>query len=465
MSEPGATLATHSPALRRTPPTWAIAFLVGVVLGAGLVVAHRAARRPAWRAAQAEYNRLLVARGLDPVPVGIRALSPGQGRGEERCVTCHLAAILPEAFSAAPFGRHPDSGCAAAIGELGCIACHGGEPLAIDSVREAHGRDGSSRRPLRRGGAVEAGCAGCHVSRDGSGRVYRADVTPAVAAGQELFISAGCPACHRIEGELSFDQRGPDLTAVAVRRRPDELRARLLRPQAPPADRRSPMPPVDLGARELDQLVVFLLAQTGAAAGQRGEAWRGRDPGPASLVARLGAPLPSRPNAGAGALWSRRVGCAGCHRAGEDRRGVPDLRFVGLTRDRAHLEAMVSAPASTVPGTAMPALAEPEVVVASIVEYLALQRTPLPSTPAQVFDEICARCHGDRRDPAVVVLAAAPPGLGQACAVDRDAFVETVRGGRPRTAMAPWGMLFSARFVGDLYERRAGRCTPPRGGR
>jgi mono/diheme cytochrome c family protein len=465
MSERGPTSAAVLAALRRGARTWLVAFLAGAALGGAVAGAAGALGRSEWALVQADYNRRLAGRGVAPVPVGVRSLTPGLRGGEERCVTCHLGMVLPETFppdGSHPFGPHPDSSCALSVRELGCTVCHGGEPLAIATTREAHGLAGGSRRPLRRGLAVQAGCAGCHVSLERWGVVYRPDVTPAVAAGQELYVGGACPACHRIEGMHAFDQRGPDLTRVGLRRRGDELRARLRRPQAPPADPRSPMPPSRLSPADLERLVVFLIAQTGDRAGTG--TWRGRDPGVASLVDRLGAPLPSRPNAGAGGLWTRRLGCTGCHRAAEDLRGVPDLRFVGLTRDRRYLESMVRDPASAVPGTAMPGLGAPESVAASIVEYLVLQRYPLPSSPEDVFEEICTRCHGDRRDPGAVVLASRPPGLGEGCPVTSETFVEVVNAGRPRTAMAPWGKLFSARFVEDLRERRAGRC-PGDGGR
>jgi len=209
------------------------------------------------------------------------------------------------------------------------------------------------------------------------------------------------------------------------------------------------MPPVALPASELDQLLAFLAAQV---APPRGPA----APRPALLDHFAAEPL--EPGPAAGAAWARRLGCVGCHRLGESDPGVPDLRHVAWIATDEELRASLLEPQRRFPGSAMPPLHVPPDVEASLLEYLALLRAPLPSSPAAVFREVCARCHGRQRDPKSVVLARRPPLLeAGAISLPRDRFVRAVLEGRKGTAMRAWGRVFTPAFAEALYQelRRA----------
>jgi mono/diheme cytochrome c family protein len=272
-----------------------------------------------------------------------------------------------------------------------------------------------------------------------------------VAAGLDVFLREGCPACHRIAGVHASAEHGPALTAIARRRSREELRDRLLRPQA--ASPRTPMPPVIVPGEELVRLVRFLEAQTGAGERLPGRELAPTTPGRPRLADHFPAEHPRAPNATAGALFVRRLGCRGCHALGEREAGVPDLSYVGWYRTAKDVREALRDPARRFPGTFMPRPDMPEAVIESLVSYLAARRAPLPSTPAQVYAQACRRCHGrpGARDPKAVVLMGKPPILDPGLArVPRARFLEVVRDGRAGTAMPAWGRVLSPRFIEEL---------------
>jgi len=304
---------------------------------------------------------------------------------------------------------------------------------------------------------IQAGCAGCHVERHGGVLTYDADVVPDVAAGRDLFIAQGCIACHRVAGLYASAERGPELTAVGARRPWGSLKAYLRDPQA--GRPVSPMPPVSLVPGDFDRLVTFLTSLAGPA-GEKGTSRKGAllsGVAQVRLVDLFPAGYPSTQSLATGAFWARKLGCAGCHRLGEKDTGVPDLRYTGWVRSRSYVDRILKQPRSEVTGTNMARVDMPDAVVESLVEYLAGEKAPLPSSPGDVYEGVCGRCHGGKRDPKVVVLSKKPPDLGGGRpAIGKDKFVATVTEGREGTAMPPWGRVMSKAFIDLIYVYMAG---------
>ncbi|MBI5535367.1 MAG: c-type cytochrome [Deltaproteobacteria bacterium] len=435
---------------------YAIALLLGLLL---VLIGSWAKRRllPSdWEKCQRAYNALRREAGMPPVDIGVRSIRVG-GR-DERCVSCHLGTILP-ALPTPPFQSHPAVVCALPISRQGCTGCHGGEPLRL-STQGAHGVAADTRRTLTDGPdrglrslRIQAGCAGCHLRRDGGVLRYDGDKVPEVAAGLTLFLSQGCASCHRVAGVFSAAEHGPALSSIAQARSREAIERILLQPQA--SNAASPMPPLTLPPADQDKLVTFLLAQVGpdqeqgcsVACAMQAVSAR---PGP---LGHFPDDPSQKPNAATGALWARRIGCAGCHRLSNTEAGVPDLTRVGWYRNEAQLRNMLRDPRKVVPATWMPLLNLPEPVVESLVAWLLLQRVPLPSLPKEVFRDVCRRCHGQDRDAKVVVLSKRPPLLeGRKESLTREKFVEVATRGVDGTAMPPWGRMLSPPFLGAIHE-------------
>lgn len=425
-------------------------FLLSVGIGAlAALLGSYAVRRLAlteWRGVQREYNERQRGQGLATIVEGIRAVDGP--RGPERCVTCHLGTVLPDAH-ASPFQAHPALSCTEPMGRLGCVGCHRGEPLALTRVR-AHGLEApfTTKRllpPARR----QAGCAssGCHRREVQGALRYDARIVPDVARGLELFIARGCPACHRLDGVHHGSEAGPRLAGVGARLTRAALLEQLRRP-APP------MPPVDLPPPGLERLVLLLQAQTEPDSNRPAprllEHFPPRPRRAADDAARIALPRAAAP--AVGALWARRLGCPGCHRLGPGDSGVPDLRHVAWTTTAEELRESLREPGRRFPGTRMPPLEANDVIFDSVLQYLELQRVPLPSSPSAVLAEVCARCHGKGRDPRHVVLARRPPILEGGPLPSREAFIETASRGRKGSAMAAWGRALSPAFLGQIYE-------------
>jgi cbb3-type cytochrome c oxidase subunit III len=171
-------------------------------------------------------------------------------------------------------------------------------------------------------------------------------------------------------------------------------------------------------------------------------------------------------------------GCRGCHklggvggddgpdltRVGEKDPGRLDLSRVGGARSlTAWLAEHFRAPASVVPGSAMPALGLPEDDIDRLVFYMmSLRRAGLPEAfwptdrilaerfgrrefatdGATLYGSFCAACHGPRGEGMRYPGVSAFPAIANAdfLEVASDAFIaETVRRGRPGRRMPAWG--------------------------
>jgi mono/diheme cytochrome c family protein len=147
------------------------------------------------------------------------------------------------------------------------------------------------------------------------------------------------------------------------------------------------------------------------------------------------------------------MGCAGCHSLSSTEAGVPDLTRVGWYRSEGQLRDMLRDPRKTIPATWMPMFNVPEPIVESLVAWLVLQKVPLPSSPKEVFRDVCRRCHGRDRDAKVVVMSKRPPTLeGRKGSVPRQRFIDAATKGVEGTAMPPWGRMLSGPFLGAIHD-------------
>ena len=362
----------------------------------------------------------------------------------DRCSTCHSVAPgeeYPAGHPPVP-GHHP-------VERFGCAACHGGEPRAAE--REwAHERgrepllhlasDGSERRER-----LEAGCARCHVVQTPEGVAYDPLLVPHVAQGRGLFVKRGCWGCHRL-ADVSFGERGPDLSDVGARLSGDALYEAIEDPSASPSS--TTMPRLRLPDEELRDLVTFLLAQV--------DEDREAALATSRLVAarRPGTPPPRPPvNEGQaqGAHLMANIGCVGCHRLDmHDGLVGPDLRWEGALRGPRYLRDMITRPGSTVIGSRMPPFDLSQSEIEAIEEFLARQSDVAPRDEETAWSEVCARCHGldgRGRTAAAPYLARRPRDLSNEeffRGAEADRLARALEAGVSGTPMAPWASAIPA---------------------
>ena len=426
-----------------------ILLLISSLLTLGVLVfaAYQENVQRDWRRLQEKYRSALPPESSSEFVLQLRQIVvPAMGT-TDRCVTCHLGMAPGETPIEGDrvFVRHPQVGHDPA--EFGCVVCHGGQGRATDED-DAHGHVEHWPAPMVPRGYAFAGCGTCHTHL----------AVPNLAQlerGRDLFERYDCLACHRIDG-----------------------RGGTTRPGAAAG--------IDGGD----------LSRSGIGDGQRGwyeahvEKRRSASSGPwrdsfgeipagdlaavrTYLESRVGAPglVESK------ALFHSR-GCRGCHKLG----GVggddgPDLTRVGEKDpgrlDFTHVPEPRSlpswlaehfrAPASVVPGSAMPVLGLSEEEIRTLVFYMmSLRRSNLPEAywpkdriraerfaerefatdGATLYGSFCAACHGPRGEGMRYPGMNAFPAIGNPdfLQIASDTFItETVHRGRPGRRMPAWG--------------------------
>ncbi len=202
----------------------------------GYALWRTTATEPGWVRWQRAWSSLVgdgAAPRLREVGVAWRCVSVDAGDAcnalneTERCTTCHLGTSDPRGTPDAPrvLQQHPHRQTLIdRHAELGCVACHGGDGLAIER-RPAH----EGLVPLSRGGIplVESRCGICHAdtcgeslspargawaqwlaTRDGKPAVEPTakplsppDLANSLTKGRSLFQSLRCGACHLARDE------------------------------------------------------------------------------------------------------------------------------------------------------------------------------------------------------------------------------------------------------------------------
>lgn len=419
-----------------------------------------------WQDHQKEYfARAIEASDNEAVKATLRARKPAieqtivRSFGPERidrCQTCHIAADDPRFAQADhPLRTHPPIP-GHKLETFGCTICHDGQGRAVDAWH-AHEGGHDWPWPLLPKELIQANCVQCHSDPGWQG-------APLVDAGRRLFFERACYTCHTISG-LSYGSIGPELTEVGRKRRHDYIRHKIEDPRA--TNPTSTMPKQELTARQVTALTAFLKAQQGAAISrapitqfvskqQQRPEWLPV----AQIVGPELAGIEALPAVERGRELLPRAGCLSCHKLDDkDGRVGPDLAYSSTQRDHPWLMAHFKDPKSVVPGSLMPPYPLPEAAFDSLSLYL-LSRTPpaIPVSPAEQYQALCARCHGEKGQGNGMIapyLDPKPRDLTKAAFMktkSRERLIASLRQGVPGTSMAPWRGVLDDQQAGALID-------------
>ncbi len=159
-----------------------------------------------WRGTQREYRRVLLSKAEGEGEVKAargfaieisQVVVPDLDR-VDRCVTCHLGLDDPRMQDVPqPLRTHSGEHLKHhEIEKFGCTVCHLGQGRATNA-REAHATEGEVfwDRPMLPAPLTQASCGTCHDPDHLKNRG-----APLLAAGLEVFRSAGCLGCHKLGG-------------------------------------------------------------------------------------------------------------------------------------------------------------------------------------------------------------------------------------------------------------------------
>lgn len=401
-----------------------------------------------WRRLQRAYAEKAPPEAAAAFSVMLRQVVAPKTGAMDRCVSCHVGMAPGETPLAGDrvFGKHPD--VVHDPSDFGCVVCHAGQGRATD-LEDAHGTAEFWPTPMIPRKFAWAGCGACHTN-------LRVPGARALDSGRAAFERADCLACHALDGRGgtlrpggAAGLAGGDLSRVGASGRDRDWYAKHLAKHevesaGPWRDDFGPIPPDDLEA-----LDIFLDSRVGA-------------PGLIEAKATF-----------------HSLGCRGCHkvggvggddgpeltRVGEKDPGRIDFRTIGDgTRS---LEAFFAehfrAPASVVPGSAMPALGLSPAEIERLNSYLfSLRRAetaealwPKDRIRTERFGErefatdgvtlygtFCAACHGPAGQGMRYPGAPAFPAIANPdfLRIASDDFIRaTVTHGRPGRRMPAWG--------------------------
>ena len=308
----------------------------------------------------------------------------------DRCTTCHLG-IDKKGYETAPqpFTTHPNVDLFLAgphaIERVGCTVCHQGRGRATNfkgavhtaSTREqekAWGKYTHTKEyerwhqwdlPMMSRGNVESQCLKCHRG------VVEVPKAEKLNVGNLLVEKYGCFGCHKIKGWEHLRKVGPDLSKIASKTS-EEWIVRWV--QEPRSFRHTRMPQI-WGVRTADQQTPEIQARDEAEIN--------------AVVAYLVShsaqqdyPAPPKGDLDAGRKTFESVGCLGCHRIGDDRRGIdgldaaafrehgPNLEGTGSKLKAGWLYAWIRDPKAYWHDTKMPNLRLSEKEAADVTAYL-----------------------------------------------------------------------------------------------
>lgn len=416
-------------------------------LGLLAMAAYRETVGREWRRIQRTYAAALPAEQAREFRVQLRQLYVPALHATDRCISCHVGMAPGEtAVAGKPmFAGHPN--VVHEPGDLGCVSCHGGQGRATERA-DAHGTVAHWPHPMLPRRFVQAGCGSCHTHL----AVPRA---AALGRGRELLERHDCLTCHELDGRGGTLRPG---TAAGL--------------VAPSLSR------VGATGWRRDWYDEHLARRAAAADG----AWRTAfgavpDADRAAMEEALASAVGAPRLVEAKAIFHS-LGCRGCHKvAGAGGDDGPDLTRVG-ERDPGQLDFSrvrgehslagwlvehFRAPATVVPGSAMPQLGLGEDEIEQLTLYmLSLRRTDRPDAlwpkdrvraerfgerefatdGATLYGTFCAACHGPTGEGMRYPGMAAFPAIGNAdfLAVASDRFLtETVTHGRPGRRMPAWG--------------------------
>ncbi len=330
----------------------------------------------------------------------------------DRCTTCHLG-IDKAGYEDAPppFRTHPDLERylrgAHALERMGCTSCHQGRGRATSFVKAAHtassveqekawgrysGRDHYETMhywdtPMMAKGHTESQCVKCH---QGALEVAGA---PQLNTGRFLVERYGCHGCHKIKGWEGLRKVGPSLAKVASKTSEEWIYRWIKEPKG---FRPTRMPQVwDVRLDETaEQKKRNDLEASAVAAYVVHQSSAGRFPPPPAGDRNRGRQL------------FETVGCLGCHRVGDDKRGLdrflassyrahgPNLDGSGTKLDAGWVYAWIRDPKAYWHDTRMPDLRLSGTEAADITAYLmsltneAFMGRPRPAIDPKMRDDI-----------------------------------------------------------------------------
>ena len=332
----------------------------------------------------------------------------------DRCTTCHLG-IDKKGFEKAPqpYTTHPNLDLYVtgphALDRIGCTVCHQGRGRATGfkaAVHTASSREQEQAwgkytgtkeydrwhlwdQPMMAKGNTESQCLKCHR---GVVEVPRAEK---LNAGTALVEKYGCFGCHKIKGWEDLRKVGPDLSRIASKTS-DDWMVRWV--QEPRSFRHTRMPQI-WGVRSADQQTADLTARDGAEINAVVTYL-------AEHSAKQDYPSPPAGSLEAGRKVFESVGCLGCHRVGNDRRGIegldaaafrehgPNLEGTGSKVKAGWLYAWVRNPKGYWHDTRMPDLRLTDQEAADVTAYLMSLKSegfaerPAPANDAKARDAI-----------------------------------------------------------------------------
>lgn len=297
----------------------------------------------------------------------------------DRCTTCHLAVDDPSyAGFPQPLAYHP-SHAQHPVENFGCTICHQGQGYAT-TKDAAHGHVKNWDHPMLPMKYIESSCAKCHLPSDVPG-------APKLARGRALFEEHNCLGCHKLQG--IGEANGPALDKVGAKRSPEWLIKHFKDPETLVPG--SSMPPMELGAEDLEAITLYLLSLTG------------------DQLSDYHVSMKTIPGPQVGRRLFDQKGCFGCHRLGGKGGAVgPALDQVGERRKADWLVKHFKDPQSTSPVSVMPKFGFTEQEIRALTEFLlslpdsnvsGAPKVPLPRNPVEhgqaVFQKLgCAGCHG-----------------------------------------------------------------------
>ncbi len=276
----------------------------------------------------------------------------------ERCQTCHMGIDRPGFEGAAqPYATHPHREVLLAhhpIESYACTVCHAGQGVAL-TTHTAHGElhifDQTPRlaEPLLTDTWIQSQCRKCHQPE-----LPTLQFASAIAHGQKLFQTMGCPGCHLAQGYELQAKVGPDLRRVASKVDSSWLVEWIKTPNEYwPATK---MPNFLFSWEESEAAAAYLLSSSTPYAGPR---------------------YPGTGNAEAGKKIVEEVGCLGCHQIdGPGSTFAPALSRVGAKVHADWLFAWVKNPQDYQPKTSMPSLRLSDEEAAHVTAYLMTLGTP-----------------------------------------------------------------------------------------
>ena len=306
----------------------------------------------------------------------------------DRCTTCHLA-IDKKGYEKAPqpYTTHPNLEVFLQgphpIDRIGCTVCHQGRGRATSFQKSAHTASSVEQEhewgkyighetyeamhywdlPMMAKGQTQAQCAKCHQG------VVEVPQAEQLNTGRFLVERYGCNGCHKIRGWEGLRKVGPDLNHITAKTNGEWMFRWIKEPKA---FRTTRMPQiwdvrVDETAEqkkrndvEINSVVAYLEA---------------------SAQAQAYAPPPAG-DLGAGRKTFETIGCLGCHRVGDDKRGMdafwaasyrthgPNLDGTGSKVNAGWLYSWVKNPKGYWHQTRMPNLRLTDKEAADVTAYL-----------------------------------------------------------------------------------------------